>query len=222
MNWIKGKKQRLVIIISVALILCGFSMIPLSRKSENFPHDIWSNLIFLMTTAGGGIGAVISLQIMSRRSKRKCTISQDSHTNRLKKKAWKDFGAICVSAIVALLFFGFATYANMRGVMYLLAGLCPVGVMFALVFFGVYKEHEKQNPPPFDEREYYLLQRAIHIGNTCFMGYVVLVMITAFNLIGGRGMVPMWSISLAFFCGLFLAGTIQFFVLMHYAKEDDD
>jgi len=171
---------------------------------------------------GGGIGAVISLQIISRRSKQKCNAKQNGHINRLKKKAMKDYWSLCVITIVVLSFLGFMTYANARGVMYLLAGLCPACVMVVLAVSGVYKEHEKHNPPPFDEREYYLLQRAIHIGNTCFMGYVVLAMITAFNLIGGRGMVPMWSISLAFFCGLFLAGTIQFFVLMHYAKEEDE
>ena len=224
MNWIKSKKQRIVIVISVALILCGFLMIPLSRKADDFPHDIWSNLIFVMTMAGGGgIGAVISLHIMSRRSKQKRTISQGGDTNRLKKKAWKDFWTICVSAIVALLFFGFATYANMRGVMYLLAGLCPVGVMFALVFFGVYKEHAKQNPspPPFDEREFYLIQRAIHWGNSCFMGYAVLAMIAVFYLIGGQGMIPVWALPLAMFSGLFLSGIVQFIFLMHHAKEDD-
>jgi MFS family permease len=222
MNWIKGKKQRIVIIISVAMILCGFLMIPLSRRADNFPHDIWSNLIFLMTMAGGGgIGAVISLHIISRRSKKKRTIIQDSHTNRLKEKAWKDLWTICVMAIVGLLFFGFATYANIRGVWYLLAGLCPVCVMAALAVFGVYKEHEKQNPSPFDEREFYLIQQATHIGNSIFLAYVSLAIITAFNLIGGRGMIPVWTLPLALFSGLFLAGTVQFIFLMHHAKQDD-
>ena len=222
MNWIKNKKQRVVIIVSVVLILCGFSMIPFSRKSDNFPHDMWSNLILLTSMAGGGgIGAVISLQIMSRRSKRKCNMTQDSHTNRLKKKAWKDFWTICVSAIVALSFFGFMTYANARGVMYLFAGLCPVCVMVVIAIFGVHKEHKKQNPPPFDEREFYLIQRATNIGNSIFMAYVVLAIIIAFNLIGGRGMVPMWSLPLALFSGLLLAGTVQFLVLMHHIKEDN-
>ncbi len=146
---------------------------------------------------------------------------QDSPTNRLKKKAKKDFWTICVMAIVALSFFGFATNVNMRGVMYLLAGLCPVGVMFALVFFVVYKEHAKQNPPPFDEREFYLIQRAIHWGNNCFMGYAVLAMATAFNLIGGRGTIPVWTLPLALFSGLFLSGTVQFIFLMHHANQDD-
>ena len=108
--------------------------------------------------------------------------------------------------------------------MYLLAGLCPVGVMFALAFFGVYKEHAKQNPspPPFDEREFYLIQRAIHWGNSCFMGYAVLAMIAVFYLIGGRGMIPVWTLPLALFSGLFLSGIVQFLILMHYAKEDDE
>jgi hypothetical protein len=35
-------------------------------------------------------------------------------------------------------------------------------------------------------------------------------------------MVPMWSIPLVLFCGLFIAGTVQFLVLMHHANEDDN
>ena len=223
MNQIKNKKQRIFIIISVAIILCSFSMIPLSRKADGFPHDIWTNLIFLMSmTGGGGIGAVISLHIMSRRSKQKRIISQCSHTNRLKKKAWGDLRTICVIAIVALSFFGFLTYANARGVMYLIAGLCPVCVMAALAVFGVFREHKKQNTPPFDERELYLLQRTTNIGNSIFMAYVSLAIITAFNLIGGRGMIPVWTLPLAMFSGLFLSGMVQFLILMHHAKEDDN
>ncbi len=223
MNWIKSRKQRIVIIISVAIILCSFPIIPLSRKADDYPHDIWTSLMFLMVMAGGGgIGAVIGLHIVSKRSKKEQNMRQGSHTNRLKKKAWKDFWSICIITIVALSFSGFMTYANARGVMYLLAGLCPVCVTVILAISGVYKEHVKQNPPPFDEREFHLIQRATHWGNNCFMAYVVFAMIAAFNLIGGRGMVPVWSIPLVLFSGLFIAGTVQFLVLMHYIKEDDE
>jgi len=222
MNWIKDKKQRIVIVVSVATILCGFPIILLSQRADGFPHNIWTNLGVLMGMAGGGgIGAVIGIHISSRRSKQKRNIKQDIQTNRLKEKAKKDFLFICVCSIVALSGFGFATYANMRGVRYLLPGLCLVCVMVALVIFGVFKEHAKQNPPPFDEREFYLIQRAIHWGNNCFMGYAVLAMATAFNLIGGRGMIPVWTLPLALFSGLFLAGTVQFIFLMHHAKQDD-
>jgi len=223
MNWIKGKKQRIVIIISVALILCGFSMIPLSRKSENFPHDIWSNLIFLMTTAGGGgIGAVISLHIMSRRSKQKYNAKQNRHVNRLKKKAWTDFWIVCAATVVGPLIYGFMTYADIKGVQgatYLLAGLVPLGVGF-LIFLIAGKEQKYQSIE-FDEREFQLVCRAINIGNNTFICYALLVVTSAFYIIGGRGTVPMWSIPLALFSGFFVAGTVQFLVLMHYAKDDD-
>ena len=223
MNWIKSKKQRIVIIISVSMILCGFLMIPLSRMADNFPHDIWSNLIVLMTMAGGGgIGAVISLHIMSRRSKQKCNAKQNRHVNRLKKKAWTDFGIVCVSLIVVPLVYGFMTYADIKGVqgaMYLLAGLVPVGVGF-LIFLIAGKEQKFQSIE-FDEREFQLIFRAINIGNNTLICYALLVVTSAFYIIGGRGRVPMWSIPVALCFGLFLAGTVQFLVLMHHAKEDD-
>ncbi|MHC4987828.1 MAG: hypothetical protein ACYTFX_04945 [Planctomycetota bacterium] len=217
MNWIKSKKQRIVIIISVALILCSFSMIPLSRKSENFPHDIWSNLIFLMTTAGGGgIGAVISLHIMSRRSKQKRNISQNSHTNRLKKKAWIDFGAVCAGVIAIPLVYGSMTYADIKGTQgatYLLAGLVYAGVGVGFMIFLTKGKQQKQFLPQFDERELHLIHRAINIGNNIFIFYTLLVMTAAFYIIGGRAKIPMWSIPIAFSTGFFIAGTAQFLVL---------
>lgn len=222
MNWITGKKERIVIVISIALILCGFLMIPLSRKAETFPHDAWSNLIILMSMAGGsGIGAVIGVHISARRSKQKCRISPDSTSNRLKEKAWKDFGTLCVITVMALVFFGFSTYANVKGVRYAMFGLLPVCVMAVLAIFGIFKEHKEQHAPPFDERELYLIHQATNIGNVVFVGYVSLAAITAFNLIGGRGVVPVWTLPLAMFSGLFLSGIVQFIFLMHHAKEDD-
>ena len=225
MNFIKDKKQRIVIIISLAIILCSFSMIPLSRKAENFPHDIWSNLIFLMTlVGGGGIGAVISLHIISKRSKRKCNTKQNNHTNRLKKKAWTDFCVVCVSAVVGPLMYGFMTYADIKGAQgarYLLSFLVCVGLgVGSLIFLNTGKQ-QKHNSPEFDEREFHLIHRAINIGNNTFICYTLLVVTSAFYIIGGRGRVPMWSIPVAFFFGLFIAGTVQFLVLMHHAKEDD-
>ena len=225
MNWIKSKKQRIVIVISVALILCGFLMIPLSRKADDFPHDIWSNLIFVMTMAGGGgIGAVISLHIMSRRSKQKRTISQGGDTNRLKKKAWKDFRFVCAMMVVVPLMYGFMTYANIKGThgaTYLLISLGSLALGFGSLFFLNAGKSQKTHRPEFDEREFHLLHRAINIANNTFICYTLLVMTTAFFIIGGRGMVPMWSITLVLFSGFFLAGSVQFLILMYYAKEDD-
>ncbi len=77
MNFIKGKKQRIVIIVSVVIILCGFAMIPLSQKLDGFPNNVWAHLGILMGLAGGGgIGAVISLHIISKRSKQKCNMNR--------------------------------------------------------------------------------------------------------------------------------------------------
>lgn len=225
MNWIKGKKQRIVIIISMVIIVCGFLMIPLSQKANNFPHDIWSNLILLMTMGGGGgIGAVISLQIMSRRSKRKCNIKQNSHRNQLKKKAWTDFCVVCAGAVVGPLIYGFMTYADIKGVqgaIYLLGCLVSMGLGVGFLIFLNAGKEQKHHNLEFDEREFHLVHRAINIANNTFICYTLLVVTSAFYIIGGRGLVPMWSIPLALFVGLFLAGTVQFFVLMHHAKQDD-
>ncbi|MBW1895165.1 MAG: hypothetical protein JRI91_15960 [Deltaproteobacteria bacterium] len=141
--------------------------------------------------------------------------------NRLQKKAWKDFWTICVMTILGLSGFGFLTYADVRGVRYLIAFFYPTCVMAGWIVVQNSRKNKRQNIPQFDEREFYLIQRAIHWGNNCFMGYILIVMGTAFTLVGGRGKVAMWSISFAFFCGIFLSGTVQSLVLMRYAREDD-
>ena len=223
MSWIKDKKQRIVIIISVVIILCGFSLIPLSRESDSYPHDMWSNLIFVMTMAGGGIGAVLSLNIIARLNKQKRNISQNSHTNRLKKKAWADFSAVCLMVIMVPLLYGFMTHADIKGAMgarYFITSILGTGFGIGFLFFLTFSKRKEQFPL-FDERELYLIHKAIYIGNNIFIGYTLLVMVAAFYVIGGRGMVPMWTIPLVLYGGMFIAGTVQFLFLMHYAKEDD-
>ena len=144
--------------------------------------------------------------------------------NRLKKKAVRDFWTGCVVTAVGLLAFGLLTWADIKGVRgakYLLTSLFYAGLVIGWMFFQNRRKQKQQVPAKFDEREFSLIIRAINIGNNIFIAYVLLVMIVAFYLIGGRGRVPMWTIPLALFLGLFLAGTIQFCVLMHHAKEDD-
>jgi len=144
--------------------------------------------------------------------------------NRLKKKAKRDFLTVCVMSLVGLLSFGFLTFADIKGTqggIYLTIALVYAGLCIGFMFFKNNRKRKKQNAPEFDEREFSLIQRAINIGNNIFIVYVLLAMITAFYLVGGRGSVPMWSIPIALFGGLFIAGTVQFLVLMHYAKEDD-
>jgi hypothetical protein len=140
--------------------------------------------------------------------------------NRLRKKAVKDFGNLCVTTILGFLIFGFASYTNIKGLPWI------VGLVFMLLCIGIsfflnVQKDKKQFVSEFDEREFCLLQRAINIGNNSFMGYAVIAMLIAFSLIGGRALVPMWTIPLMLFMGFFLGGTVQFFVMMHYTKEDD-
>jgi MFS family permease len=226
MNWVMSKKYRIIIIISVALLLCGFPMILLSQTLEGFPNNILSHLgIFMSMGGGGGIGAVISMQIMSRRSKNKCNMKRYNYTNRLKKKAWIDFCVVCVSAIVGPLCYGFMTYADIKGLQgatYFLGGLAAVGLGVGFLIFLNSGKQQKNTNLGFDEREFHLLHKAINISNITFICYTLLVVTTAFYIIGGRGTVPMWSIPLALFSGIFVAGTVQFLFLMHYAKEDNE
>ena len=225
MNQSKDKQKHIILIISVSLILCGFLMIPLSKSANEFPHDIWTNLTILMTMAGGGgIGAVISYELVSRRRKRKRVLPQSCHSNCLRKKAWTDFCVVCATAVVGPLMYGFMTYADIKGTQgagYLLTCLAVLGLGFGAMIWLNTGKHENRNHCDYDEREFHLLHRAINIANHTFICYTLFVMTSAFYVIGGRGMGPMWSIPLALFGGLLIAGTVQFLVLMHYAKEDD-
>lgn len=152
--------------------------------------------------------------------------------NRLKKKAWTDLVLRFVFTIVMLSVFGFWTWTNVK--------VCFRNAVFLAIFIPVYcisfvffhklvkrkmqsvAARKNQYDSQFDERELYLIQKSVSTSVSLFIAYGLLATILAFYFIGGQGMVPMWSIVLVFFLGLFLSGTVQSFILLHYAKEDDE
>ena len=217
MNWLKDKKQRFLVGIGIALWLCGFLLILLSRKVDGYPHNICTDLgILIGMISGGLVGFVLFFPLFNH-----SRFNARGNENQLKKKAWKDFWATWIITVVALLMFGFLTYANISGAMgarCLIFGLLYGGLCAGVVIFCRWNNNSSSI---FDERELQLIQHAANISNGVFMVYVFLALMAAFYLIGGRGMVPMWSIPLALFCGIFMAGTVQSFILLHYAKEDD-
>ena len=225
MNWLKGKKERIVIVISIALILCSFLMIPLSRKADNFPHDGWTNLIRIMTNAAGsGIAMAIVLNLFGRRSKQKCSISLDSKTNRLKKKAWGDFIKICITMILLLPGLGLVVFLNFEGnIKDLFPALPGIAFIVAITLYAKLrvKDLDVQNYLQFDEREFCLFRKSQEWGNFCFVVFISVAVMVVFLTAGSRGWVPVWTLPLALLSGLFLSGIVQFFFLMHHAKEED-
>lgn len=142
--------------------------------------------------------------------------------NRLKKKAWKDFRSACAIAMAAMLLFGFAAYADIKGPKYLIIGLSYAGLCAGFFVFLNVRLRKRNNKPQYDEREFFLIQKSINIGNNVFIAYVFFALVIAYYLVGGRGMVPMWSIPPVLFCGTFLSGTIQSLFLIYHAKEGDE
>jgi len=218
MNFLKAKKERVLFGIAVSLLLLGFPVILLSQKVEGYPHNILTDLGTLMGMIGGGvIGLVLIFPLVNRRQ---CTSAGSE--NRLKRKASRDFWSTCVITGGALLMFAFLTYANVSGAMgarFLLTGLIFGGICAGAAIFCKWNN---TSCSVFDERELHLIQRAANISNAVFMVYVFVALTAAFYLIGGRGTVPMWSIPLALYVGVFFAGTVQSVTLLRYAKEDDE
>lgn len=206
MNWFKDKTFRILFFIGAALII---GAIPLTFS---FPAS--GKLGLFMSMAGGGVlGIAISLRLQSRAKDKK------THENNLKRKAWKEFLSLIVFSVFGFFIYGFIAYTDIKG----LPMLIGMGVMLASMVIGgfvVKRQKGETVTPEFDERELSLLQRATSIGTNCFMGYAVIIMMVVFSLIGGRGMVPMWSIPAALFAGLLFAGTVQFLILMHHTKDD--
>lgn len=141
--------------------------------------------------------------------------------NRLKKKAMADFWRVCVITAAGLLIFGMLTYTQVRGAKYLIIGLIYAGLLVALMIYRNKRKGKQQTAAAFDEREFQLIVRSASYGSSLFIGYIVLAMLAAFYLIGGRGTVPMWSIPVVIYVGVFITGTIQSMILLHYAKEDE-
>ncbi len=142
--------------------------------------------------------------------------------NRMQKKAWKDFRIACVITIAIMLLFGVAAYADIKGPKYLIIGLAYASLCVGFMFFLNARIRKRNNKPQYDEREFFLIQRSINVGNHVFIAYVFLALVIAFYLVGGRGMVPMWSIPLALLCGFFIAGTVQFLFLLYHGKEGNE
>ncbi len=206
MNWFKNKTFRILFFIGAALII---GAIPLTFS---FPAS--GKLGLFMTIAGGGVlGIAISLRLQSRAKDKK------PHENNLKRKAWKEFLSLIGFSVFGFFIYGLLTYTDVKG-MPMLIGMGVMLVSMVIGGFVVKRQKGETVTPEFDERELTLLQRAASIGATCFMLYAVIIMMVMFSLIGGRGMVPMWSIPVALFVGLLFAGTVQFLILMHHIKDD--
>ena len=208
MNWVKDKTFRMLFFVGIAIILCSIPFI--------FSFTAWGKLPPFMSMAGGGvIGVAIALKLQSRPKDNRKT-----HEKGLKRKAWKDFLSLIAFSVFGFLIYGFLTYTDAKGTPMLIGSFAMIASMGIGAIVSIFN---KKNPPvpEFDERELYLLRRATNIGTNCFMFYVVIIMLVAFSLIGGRGMVPMWSIPVALFSGLLFAGTVQFLILLHHAKEDE-
>jgi MFS family permease len=212
MNRLKNKRV-FAIGVCIVLIIGAIAMAVVFQKLD-FPLAWVKTCFYISFVGAGGIGVIIGLYIHSIPHQDKY---QDS---RLKIKARIDYITLFKSTIIGFLAFGFLVYKDIKG-KDMIIGMIVMVICIAIGFFLKLRKDKKQTVPDFDEREFYLIQRASNIGNNCFMGYVVAVMFVAFSLIGGRVLVPMWTIPMVLFSGIFIGGTVQFLVLMHYAKEDD-
>jgi len=209
MNWLKDKTFRILFLIGIALFLGGMPLI--------FVSGIGSRIgPFISMTGGGVIGIAIALKMQSRSK-----ADRKPHENNLKRKAWKEFLSLVAFSVFGFFIYGFLTYTDVKGIPMLIGCLVMVASMGIGIVISIFNK-KKQPIPEFDEREFYLLQRAASIGSSCFMFYAVAAMLIAFSLIGGRGSVPMWSIPAALYTGLLFSGTVQFLVLIHYTKESDE
>jgi len=207
MNWLKDKQFCTLICIGIAFYLFGIPFVLFTEwKSPG---------IFLGVAGGGVIGIAIAIKLQSRSK-----ADRKPHENNLKRKAYKDFLSLIAFSVFGFFIYGFLTYADMKGTPMLIGCLAMVASMGIGIVISIFNK-KKLPIPEFDEREFYLLQRAAGIGSNCFMFFAVAAMLVAFSLIGGRGAVPMWSIPVALYTGLLFGGTVQFLVLMHHAKEDE-
>ena len=143
--------------------------------------------------------------------------------NRLKKKARRDLLGIFGISLFTCLGIAFLTHVDIKGAMgarYLTYSLGYVAVTIGIILFLNIKQRKHQKPK-FDERELYLIKRSVFWGHIAFFAYGALALYTPFYLLGGHGKVPMWSVAIAFFGGLTLAGCTQFLFLMSAIKKDE-
>lgn len=182
MNWIKDKKQRLVIGVSIATLLIGVMAAAL-LSNLGFSHTWvkWALLLGLVGAVGLGIGIALYVHSIPHQDK--------YHRKRLEVKAWKDLGTHAYGLIVAAV----SIYILMQKsnsqrnfamiIVAVIIGIwIPVGQLIM----------KKRLLKGLDERERLIHERAKAISDSFFAGFCVMGLLGLWGWVGLKTPVPVY------------------------------
>lgn len=138
--------------------------------------------------------------------------------NRLQKRAWVELAGGMICVIIAGTGVGAMVRNNAQGIVMIMTFLVSGGVTGLVVFIQAFRTFNK-----YDEREKYIYQRAYILSCAGFIGFLLCASFIIFFTVGGKGVVPVYTLPALFLGGLFFAQIVQSAIILIWcAMEETD
>ena len=138
--------------------------------------------------------------------------------NRLQKKAWTNLAAMTAVLVLAGAGLGTLVHLNAGGIDTLLIGLVS-GLVTGLVIYVRTVTRESK----LDEREKAIARRSFVWACYTVTAFWACACIGIFLFVGGKGVVPVYTLPVVFLTGLFLAQFVESAaILVQFAREMTD
>ncbi len=138
--------------------------------------------------------------------------------NRLQKKAWINLAAVTACAALAGMGLGIFVHINARGIDTFLIGLVAGLVVGLVVYVRSVAEETK-----LDEREKAIARKSFVWSCYTLTLFWACASFGIFFVVGGKSVVPAYTLPVVFLAGLFLAQFVESAaILIQFARETAD
>jgi undecaprenyl pyrophosphate phosphatase UppP len=138
--------------------------------------------------------------------------------SKLQKHAWVNLIVTCICVVISILLFYDLRRSNAQGLDFIVIMIIVGGLTGLPIFLFIKKVESK-----YDEREKAINKKAYVWATYAMMGYAFFVGFTAFLVIGGNGVLPVFYLPMFLFVGLFIGQLVQSaIILILLAREETD
>ena len=138
--------------------------------------------------------------------------------NRLQKKAWINLDVVTACVVLAGMFLGIFVHTNAKGIDTFLIGLVA-GLVVGLVFYVRSVAEEAK----LDEREKTIARKSFVWACYTLTLFWACASFGIFFVVGGKSVVPAYTLPVVFLAGLFLAQFVESAaILIQFARETAD
>ena len=141
--------------------------------------------------------------------------------NRLRKKAWRELVSALIMTILSISAYIYLAIVDHYGFQMLIQGLIFGGIPGGTLAYRIVKKKNNKHQQNYDERELFIIKQAYEWFFLTLISYLFLFVFITFCIIGGKGMVPTWTLPVILFSGLFFSQCVHSVILLHNAKESN-